>query len=765
MIPSNQLSSIIEDMHWLDLQKSGLSLEIIQKAGIYSASLNELEFKLGFHPTGVTSALAFPYEKEGYIRYKVFPPLVKREGKPAKYLQPKKTKHRLYMPFWHVEMALHEDPIYITEGEKKCLKAIQEGLVCVGLSGIWNFGDSEEGQLIPDFDALGLEDRTVFLVPDSDFMTNPSVMMAVHRLGCELERRKAKIRIVRLPHNGDEKVGLDDYLLIHSTDDLKALITISLDDPVFLGNSGFLALVNTQDLPADPKNAIRAAVVTPNISSFDRPRMVSKILYLTLLKMGDFFRTSEGRCFYFERKEKRLYGMESEAFGQLVTERSGLSPTENHFKFAVRLLFAFTARRAQLVKVRSLSSYDVDQNILAVSDGTTGIWRCKNGEWKLLDNGDEGLMFLTEPDAERWEPDFSGDGSDIQWFIDSFNFAGNSQEVEDQKELLKMWLLSLFFGSMLSTKVVPAFLGPQGSGKSTCGRMIGRLFLGSAFNVSGLRTDKEDAFVASLTNRVFHVIDNADSRVKWLEDALARYATGETVRLRALYTTNEEVAYSPRATLMLTSRDPHFRRPDVAERLLPFNMKRLEGFIDEFTLFSSLYSKRAKIMGDLLKLAQEAMEAIQTVPAERLRFRMADFAGFGMRISKKIGQEKKWQLILERLEKVQVDFASQEESIIEVLRFLGKNIIDIRLSTGDLYQRCSKANEQLKLLFPRSAQSFGRRFWDRQRIIETELGVKILKETGQGGVVFVTIRRDHGSDGPSPTVKEEREVTENTDPF
>ena len=82
--------------------------------------------------------------------------------------------------------------------------------------------------------------------------------------------------------------------------------------------------------------------------------------------------------------------------------------------------------------------------------------------------------------------------------------------------------------------------------------------MGKEFEVSGLRKEKEDAFVAAVTNRVLYAIDNADTRVDWLEDALARYATGEAFRFRRLYTTNEEVSYRPRAILMLTSRDPLF---------------------------------------------------------------------------------------------------------------------------------------------------------------------------------------------------------------
>ena len=47
-------------------------------------------------------------------------------------------------------------------------------------------------------------------------------------------------------------------------------------------------------------------------------------------------------------------------------------------------------------------------------------------------------------------------------------------------------------------------MGPQGSGKSTACRLIGRFLLGEEFDVSGIRKEKEDAFIAAITNRVIH---------------------------------------------------------------------------------------------------------------------------------------------------------------------------------------------------------------------------------------------------------------------
>jgi ABC-type multidrug transport system ATPase subunit len=68
--------------------------------------------------------------------------------------------------------------------------------------------------------------------------------------------------------------------------------------------------------------------------------------------------------------------------------------------------------------------------------------------------------------------------------------------------------------------MIPCFLGGQGSGKTTAIRLIGRLLLGPTFDVTGIQRDREDAFTAAVTNRLVLGLDNVDSKIPWLPDAL-----------------------------------------------------------------------------------------------------------------------------------------------------------------------------------------------------------------------------------------------------
>jgi hypothetical protein len=215
--------------HLVDLRKSGLSDDMINQAGIYSVPPRDINMKLGPgfpHPEKVTSLMAFPYPgADGFERFKLFPSL---EGR--KYHQQKGTGNHLYIPIAVTSIIKDASiPVYITEGEKKSLKACQEGLPCVAIGGLWSWSDgTEEKNLIPDSDQITLEGRTVNIVPDNDWLSpdhhgeRKHLRQAVYELGYRLIDRGAKVFVIELPE-GPEKIGLDDYLCQHSVQEFRAL--------------------------------------------------------------------------------------------------------------------------------------------------------------------------------------------------------------------------------------------------------------------------------------------------------------------------------------------------------------------------------------------------------------------------------------------------------------------------------------------------------------------------------------------------------------
>ena len=230
---------MIKRRHLRELERSGLSRETIQKAGIFSADGKQVKDALGFNRTG-EGGLAFPYpslspESQGqadaaYMRVK--PNRPKGTGKDwsrmAKYLSPKDSTNRLYAPGLEKTLADPDVPLVFTEGEKKTLKANQEGIPTVGLAGVWGefAGRKETGSspVIPDLDKVNLKDRQVRIAFDSDLAQKKHVERAEAALARELKARGARVEAVCLPDGpGGKKVGLDDYLLTHTKEDFEKL--------------------------------------------------------------------------------------------------------------------------------------------------------------------------------------------------------------------------------------------------------------------------------------------------------------------------------------------------------------------------------------------------------------------------------------------------------------------------------------------------------------------------------------------------------------
>jgi hypothetical protein len=218
-------------------RESGLLPDTIRAAGLWSATRADVARLLGFDPS--SGGIAFPYPgADGFCRIRLDKPY-RAPGwdKPAKYLTPPGAGNRLYIPPNLPPGTLEgTGPLIITEGEKKALKACQDGIPCVATSGVWSWkqrgpnGEKlpDHQGLLPDFGKLRLKGReVVVLVYDSDITSEHPAWAAYYRLARELKRRGVRqVKVVTLPALPEVrgKVGLDDFLLHRTPTDFWQLV-------------------------------------------------------------------------------------------------------------------------------------------------------------------------------------------------------------------------------------------------------------------------------------------------------------------------------------------------------------------------------------------------------------------------------------------------------------------------------------------------------------------------------------------------------------
>jgi putative DNA primase/helicase len=239
LVPAGNLALHFHPEHLADLRASGLSDETIKAANIFSVAprlICSRDPRKALHggpffssrgvPPELRSALCFPYGAE-FARIKLFPP-GPYESSPnlgkIKYKQPPGTSARLYMPF-----AIGNGPLFVVEGEKKCLAGYQAGLNSVGIGGLWNW--LSNGAPVDDLKLIEWDGREVTIIPDSDVFDRPDLLRAVYALGRELQSQGASVYVAEIPQTGATKVGLDDFLV--SGGKVGALELFSLSHRVF----------------------------------------------------------------------------------------------------------------------------------------------------------------------------------------------------------------------------------------------------------------------------------------------------------------------------------------------------------------------------------------------------------------------------------------------------------------------------------------------------------------------------------------------------
>lgn len=410
-----------------------------------------------------------------------------------------------------------------------------------------------------------------------------------------------------------------------------------------------------------------------------RRKMEYEALRKLLPRVGKFYRTTEATLLFFRDGDHRLYDIEEKPFQRYLYQLTDEVAIVRH-QWLPKLQ-AWVQFEAPEVETHFLAYNDsADLNIVAVNtfDGFM-MRRIHEGPWERVPNGTGGILFWTPPAfLTPWKPDHRGRGSgrDLDWLCNLGHFAADSPlSVADQQRLLFTWILHLFFPALNPVHPIPLHEGVTGSGKSVLGEIIGRWLAGLQFEVmdlpSGDATKSEEAIKIALHKRPLVVIDNVDSPSAWLEDFLCRVATGVRMSRRKLYTDAEEVHFTPKAGLIITSRDPHFRREDVARRLLPIRFKPIPESQrrSETELRAEIDARRGRIWADVLvAIARLQDDWPQLRTQLKSSHSLADFSIFGGALAAAEGNDPaEWMSLMGRLEQAQRGFTTEEDPLAELL--------------------------------------------------------------------------------------------------
>lgn len=175
-------------------------------------------------PTELPGGILIEYPGSGgYCRIRLDEPIDLGDGKQARYLAPRGSHNRLYIPqyvFDLAEQGAEIQRLVITEGEKKAEALCSIGVPAIAVAGVWcwrtRYPGEQESRPLKEWEQVGIQHiPEVQIVWDSDARKNENVAEAGRQLADYLTSLGVKkVRVRYVPGlRGVRKVGIDDYIV------------------------------------------------------------------------------------------------------------------------------------------------------------------------------------------------------------------------------------------------------------------------------------------------------------------------------------------------------------------------------------------------------------------------------------------------------------------------------------------------------------------------------------------------------------------------
>jgi hypothetical protein len=126
------------------------------------------------------------------------------------------------------------------------------------------------------------------------------------------------------------------------------------------------------------------------------------------------------------------------------------------------------------------------------------------------------------------------------------------------------------------------------------------------------------------------------------------------------------VLLNRKAMIGLTAHNPHFSRPDVADRLIILTFERVDlfgQFIPEQVLLAPIRKYRNVIWHGIFQSLQTILNAPMPISTEAPRFRVQDFSYMGLWITRALGLEDDFKSAIDVLTVSQRRFALEDEGL------------------------------------------------------------------------------------------------------
>ena len=376
-----------------------------------------------------------------------------------------------------------------------------------------------------------------------------------------------------------------------------------------------------------------------------RTKNVTEIIVRDLRRRGTLYRTDGYTSALMRYQTKDLLipvrkGMP--AFNALMSRYGLVQP---NWVDAAGMAINIAALDAPVEKVYSLSYFD--DNHLYVNCYDDQMLRISpDGSVDKFPNGTDGILMCSpDPKIDPWLPEgidlnaelsrrtgtlrvVPGSALNVQ-ILDRINYE---TEPELHKQVLKAFLIDIFFGSSHKSRPTAIAEGPAASGKSTFGALVGTMLIGKSFTVTQPPQNQDD-LAGLLQSGPFVGIDDWDKVSPEVESAFKHLTTGGTHKRRELYTTSQMVELPCTASIFLSANLNPMRAAGTSRRTIKVPVASRQHAVGEEVYLSlsdylipEFLKHRTTLWLDLVADLLVVVKALaQTDPATKTSFSMADF--------------------------------------------------------------------------------------------------------------------------------------------
>lgn len=393
---------------------------------------------------------------------------------------------------------------------------------------------------------------------------------------------------------------------------------------------------------ADPAIQLIDRIRLEKGPTFLKVRSAGRIILTNLTDAGKFVRTEQD-SYWLSHETHLLLNMETTPWQSLIRSRFGVNPKES---FGVQVLEDVRLAIWDSAPVSSVHKrFRWDGDSLHINFGGAEVYRLDGepGHRQQYFNGESPFLFASTDDSMA--ETMAGRNLLLQdpldpwkFLTDDLNFAptqNNAANDHQQRQLLRAWVLSVFFGTLLATRPIALMLGPRGSGKTTSARRILRFFEGFDEDVLGIAEDKPDSLRSSIEDHLILALDNLEkTKVRWLDSFLNRLATGAQIELRQLYKSNSKYTIRPNCFVLGTGIELPSNEEALFSRILPFELTPLTSYNSEYLIQRVLKDNFVSAWRGMFDHLDKVIQQLHAVQATRIPVtsRLADFFTFSHRI-------------------------------------------------------------------------------------------------------------------------------------